>query len=256
MKKCIMAIMAHADDLEVYAGGTMAKFVEQGYEGVLVQMTESAAGARVPGKGYRQTTREETKPLRDEELRRGAEILGVRNVERLDFQSMLYSDGKDFVWIGDDDYNYRLPGAGPLMPAVAINPKLIAPVIDLITRYEPEIVIGQHMLSGFEHVCTGHILNQAFRQAMEKGVSLGQLWTPSCVRHCTWASDVRLYPSPNVLIDITSTWEKKVAAMLAHESQGLDKSVEKIRVIAQYWGLARQCELAEAFFTLCDARYR
>jgi len=24
MKKCIMAIMAHADDMEVFAGGTMA----------------------------------------------------------------------------------------------------------------------------------------------------------------------------------------------------------------------------------------
>ena len=256
MKKCIMAVVAHADDMEVFAGGTMAKFVEQGYEGVLVMLSANTAGAGVGGKKYRQTPPEECMPVRAEETRAGAAKLGVRTVEFLNFQDMLYSDGKDFLFLGDAGFNPALPGVGPLLPAVAMNPKLIAPVTEVIARYEPEIVIMQHALSGFEHITSGHIVNLAFRQAMKNGASLGQLWLPVTVRHCTWESDFRLYPSPNVLIDITAQWEKKVAAMLAHKSQGLEGAVEKIRAGNRYWGMARQCELAEAFFTLCDARYR
>jgi LmbE family N-acetylglucosaminyl deacetylase len=256
VKKLIMAVMAHADDLEVYAGGTMAKFVEQGYEGVLVMLSANIAGASAGGKKYRQTLPEECIPLRAAETRAAAEVLGVRRVEFLNFQDMLYSDGTDFVHLGDAGFNPALPGVGPLLPAVAMNPKLVAPVTEVIARYEPEIVIMQHAFSGFEHVTSGHIVNLAFRQAMKTGASLGQLWLPMTVRHCTWESDLRVYPSPNVLIDITAQWEKKSAAMLAHKSQRLEGAIEKIRLANRYWGMARQCELAEAFFTLCDARYR
>lgn len=256
VKKRIMAIVAHADDMEVYAGGTMAKFVGQGYEGIEVLLTASMAGGKIGERSYRQVAPSEIKPVRNEELRAGAAVLGVDIVERLDFQSTMHSDGEDFVWLGDDGFQASHPLAGPLLPAVAINPKLLRPVVDLIAKYEPEIVIGQHMTSGFEHVCAGHIVNLAFRQAMADGASLGQLWLPMAVRHCTWASDLRIYPSPNILIDITDTWDRKVEAMLAHTSQALADAVEKVRIASRYWGMARQCEYAEPFFTLCDARYR
>jgi LmbE family N-acetylglucosaminyl deacetylase len=256
MKKCIMAIMAHADDLEVYAGGTMAKFIAAGYEGVLVMLSANANGAAIGDKKYRETLPAEAMVVREQETREGAAILGVRHLEFLNFQSMMHSDGKGFVWLGDPGFRTDHPGMGPLIPAVAMNPRLLDPVVAAIRKYEPEIVIAQHILSGFEHVCSGHIINLAFRTAMKEGASLGQLWMPMIVRHCTWESDFRLYPSPNILIDITAQWALKEKAMLAHGSQGLEKSVAKIRLANQYWGMARQSELAEPFFTLCDARYR
>ncbi len=256
MTRRIMAVMAHADDMEVYAGGTMAKFAEQGYEGILVMLSANTAGAAAPGKSYRQTLPEECIPLRAQETRAAAALLGVRTVEFLGFQDMLHSDGREFLYLGDPGFNPTLPGAGPLLPAVAMNPRLIAPVREVMARYEPEIVIAQHTFSGFEHMTAGHIVNLAFRQALGAGASLGQLWLPAAVRHCTWDSDLRVYPSPNILIDITAQWEKKAAAMLAHRSQRLEGAIEKIRLANRYWGMARQCELAEPFFTLCDGRYR
>nr|MBC8228344.1 PIG-L family deacetylase [bacterium] len=39
MKKIIMAIGAHADDVEIRAGGTLAKYHEMGYEVVYVLTT-------------------------------------------------------------------------------------------------------------------------------------------------------------------------------------------------------------------------
>jgi LmbE family N-acetylglucosaminyl deacetylase len=251
-----MAMMAHADDMEIYAGGTVAKFADQGYDTVLVMLTANVGGAATERKRYRQTVPEECMPIRDAEMRAGAAILGVRQIECLALMNLLHSDGNDFVWMGDPAFRENHPGAGPLLPAAAINPRLIEPAIRVIRKYEPEVVIGQHMLSGFEHLCAGHIVNQAFRQAMAQGASLGQLWLPCGVRECTWASDVRIHPTPNILIDISAYWDRKAAAVRAHKSQRLEGALENIRTANRYWGMARECELAEPFVTLCDARYR
>ena len=41
-----MAIMAHPDDAEVWAGGTLAKFVRMGHQGQIVVMTYSEDSER------------------------------------------------------------------------------------------------------------------------------------------------------------------------------------------------------------------
>ncbi len=41
-----MAIGAHADDVEIHAGGTIAKLVSLGRKGVIVDMTDASAGTR------------------------------------------------------------------------------------------------------------------------------------------------------------------------------------------------------------------
>jgi len=251
-----MAVMAHADDLELYAGGTMAKFTDQGYEGILVMVTANIDGGKIGNKSYRQTTPEEVAPVRAAETEKGAAILGVRIIENLKLQNLCYSNGKGFVTIGDPDFNYCRADTGALLAAAAMNERLLQPLIDLYARYEPEIVVMQNMNSGFEHLCAGHIAHLAFRKAMAQGASLGQLWLPMALRPTAWASDLRLYASPNILIDITRHWDRKVAAILAHQSQQLESHVEGVRTINRYWGMARECELAEPFFTLCEAHYR
>ena len=251
-----MAIMAHADDLEIFAGGTMAKFTEQGYQGILVMLTGNMSGAAVGKKKYQAVLPREAAPVREQETRNGAAILGVKKIESLNFQELVYSNGTKFVWPYDPGYQYEYPGYGPTLPSVASNRRLHAPLVALLKKYQPEIVISQHMFSGIEHLCSGHIINQVFRSAIDQGISLGQLWLPVAPRYFNWAADLRIYPSPNILIDTTAQWPRKEKAILAHKSQKLKGAIEKIHMQDRYWGVARQCELAEAFFTLCDARYR
>ena len=63
MQKRILAAMAHADDLEYYAGGTMAKFVARGYEGILLMLSCNCAGGDIRGDGnYLKHSPEETMP--------------------------------------------------------------------------------------------------------------------------------------------------------------------------------------------------
>ena len=51
-KKCILVFGAHADDVDEIAGGTLAKYMAQGYQGIYVCVTNNTAGClleRAPG---------------------------------------------------------------------------------------------------------------------------------------------------------------------------------------------------------------
>ena len=43
-RKCIMVFGAHADDVDEIAGGTFAKYIDNGYEGVYICVTNNSAG--------------------------------------------------------------------------------------------------------------------------------------------------------------------------------------------------------------------
>ena len=61
----VLAIGAHPDDIELACGGTIAKFVQQGYKVGLCDLTQGELGTRG------------TKEIRKEEAQRAASILGV-----------------------------------------------------------------------------------------------------------------------------------------------------------------------------------
>jgi hypothetical protein len=46
-KKCIMVFGAHADDVEPMAGGTFAKYIDEGYEGIYVCVINNFAGCGI-----------------------------------------------------------------------------------------------------------------------------------------------------------------------------------------------------------------
>ncbi len=43
-RKCIMVFGAHADDVEPIAGGTLARYISEGYEGIYVCVINNFAG--------------------------------------------------------------------------------------------------------------------------------------------------------------------------------------------------------------------
>ncbi len=87
MTKRVLVIVAHADDMEFMAGGTIAKMASLGYEVREVIATNNERGTLDPEWDTRFTA-----DTRREEARRGAKVLGVnREVEFLG-----YEDG----WLG------------------------------------------------------------------------------------------------------------------------------------------------------------
>jgi len=249
--------MAHADDMEYYVGGTIPKFVDQGYEAILLMLSNNMAGGKIKTDGgYLTNLPEDLMPVREAEMRAGAEILGVKTIETVGFKNGLYFTGEKVAWIGDPEYDVHHPAGREPMEAADLNQRCINLIQGYLEKYEPEIVVTHNFSSGFEHTASAHLVNQAFGQAAKAGAAVGSLWIPAHVRHCAWESDVRLFPSPNVLIDISDYWERKLAALRAHVSQRVEGTIANIETIDRYWGIARNCKYAEPFFTIHDARYK
>lgn len=85
MTKKVLVIVAHADDMEFMAGGTMAKMAALGYDIREVIATNNERGTLDPDWSARFTA-----DTRMEEARRGARVLGVNP----DIEFLGYEDGR------------------------------------------------------------------------------------------------------------------------------------------------------------------
>ena len=70
-----MVLFAHPDDAEFMCGGAVARWAREGCEVHYVCITDGSAGSNEPG-----VTREELRPLREQEQRAAADVLGVASV--------------------------------------------------------------------------------------------------------------------------------------------------------------------------------
>src|SRR5262245_56243355 len=80
--KRIVVFEAHGDDMEFFAGGTIAKFAALGHTVTLVVATDN-------DKGSFELSAEELRAARDGELQAAAQVLGIESVIPLG-----YSDGE------------------------------------------------------------------------------------------------------------------------------------------------------------------
>jgi LmbE family N-acetylglucosaminyl deacetylase len=79
--KHVLVFEAHGDDMEFFAGGTVAKFADAGHAVTLVCATDN-------DKGSFELSADELRAARDKELNGAAEVLGIKRVIALG-----YSDG-------------------------------------------------------------------------------------------------------------------------------------------------------------------
>jgi LmbE family N-acetylglucosaminyl deacetylase len=124
-----MAVHAHPDDESISTGGVLALYGHAGIRTVLVTCTDGGCGDGPGGikpmdEGF---DREMVVALRQEELRRSCEILGVNHLETLG-----YSDSGMMGWPYND-----LPGSFWSTPVDEAADRLA----DLMRRYEPQVVV-------------------------------------------------------------------------------------------------------------------
>lgn len=91
MKKKIIVFSPHPDDETFGCGGTIAKKISEGYDVVIVIMTDGRYSFSVRCGIESNPTPEELKYIRKEEVRRAAKILGVpeENLLFLDFEDTM-----------------------------------------------------------------------------------------------------------------------------------------------------------------------
>lgn len=190
-RKCIMVFGAHADDADEIAGGTLAKYIAMGYEGVYVVAINNLDGCdlkRTPwyDKGPNFTISSsphiypagalETSQIREEEARQAAAVYPAIPVF-LNFKEPTFFLGRYRINY-DQDFYYRYdPPGRPLISLACHLDDQLDTIVGLLRKYKPEIVIT-HTLGGekLDHGNAAYLIYLAFVEAMEQKIPVGKLW--------------------------------------------------------------------------------
>ncbi|MBE7174903.1 MAG: bacillithiol biosynthesis deacetylase BshB1 [Mucilaginibacter polytrichastri] len=182
MKLDILVIAVHPDDSELCCSGTILKHIAEGKKVGIVDLTRGELGTRGSAE------------MRDKEAADAAEILGLSVRENLRMR-----DG----FFAIDEENQRK-------------------IISVIRKYQPDIILtnaedDRHS----DHGRAAQLVEEATFMAglvkitTENGTENQEPWRPSLLLHFIQDRFIK----PDILIDISDFWEKKVQSILAYRSQ-------------------------------------
>ncbi|MFL6336164.1 MAG: PIG-L deacetylase family protein [Pyrinomonadaceae bacterium] len=201
--RVILCVFAHPDDESFMAAGVACKYAEEGARVALVTATLGEEG----GAGDPPVcTKEELPAVREAELRRAVEILGIGSLDLLGYRDK------------------QLASA----PVDEIREKLVR----LLRRHRPQVVItfdpnGSNAHT--DHVAISRFTSDAVQAAAdarffpEAGAAhqiIRLLWTtPSPCWELALKERPGEEPGVDFLIDVGPWWKTKEAALRAHRSQ-------------------------------------
>lgn len=217
-----LVLFAHPDDAEYMCGGTVAKWAREGCAVHYVVVTDGSAGSNEPG-----ATREELRPIREDEQRAAAEVLGVRTVTFLgEIDGMLE--------VTPDTRRKVTREVRRLRPDV-----LVAPDPSLLWSSSGYINHSDHKAAGM--LALSAVMPDAptrliFPELLGEGIEpfkVPNLWLSS--------SD------SDTFVDITETLDVKLKALAQHVSQGGADAERWVRERAQQVGDQAGFTFGEAF---------
>lgn len=183
MKLNILAFAAHPDDTELSCAGTLASQVAQGHKVGVVDFTRGEMGTRG------------TVEIREQEAQASAQILKLSVRENLGFE--------DAFFVNDKKHQLE--------------------VARVIRKYQPDIILANAVSD--RHPDHGRAANLVVESSFiaglrrielfdEQGNAL-QPWRPRAVYHYIQSN----YIQPDLVVDISQYWEKKMQAIKAFQSQ-------------------------------------
>jgi mycothiol S-conjugate amidase len=134
----LMAVHAHPDDESSKGAATMARYVAEGHEVMVVTCTGGEAGSVLNPAMDRPEVLENMAAIRREEMARAAEILGVQH-----------------RWLGFVDSG--LPEGDPLPPlpegCFALTPleESVPPLVKVIREFRPHVIVTYDENGGYPH---------------------------------------------------------------------------------------------------------
>lgn len=195
--KRALCIQPHSDDNEIGMGGTVAALAARGCEVHYLTVTNGDLG-------------QPAEPMEP------AALAALRREEAIAAGSLL--GAKEFHFFDEPD------GSLSDVPALA------GKIAELIRAVRPDVVFcpdpWARYEAHFDHVTTGRAAAQAF-------LSAGLAQYPRGTKTSPWQpSAIGFYftQEPNVVVDVTETFEKKFAAMALHRSQLDEQTLGLYRV--------------------------
>ncbi|MCC6314925.1 MAG: PIG-L family deacetylase [Thermomicrobiales bacterium] len=215
-----MIVVAHPDDSEFGAAGTVARLTAAGKQVTIVQVTSGGKGSPNPDANSNQVA-----ATRESELREAARRLGVQEV----------------VFLRCTD--------GELTPDLNLREKIVR----MIRAHKPDVIVTHDPFRPYalhaDHRAVGLVTTDAvYPTARDPLYFPGQL-REGLEPHKT--AEIWYFGAerPDKVIDITDTFDRKIDALMAHKSQigdaeGLDERMrERAREVAE----GCDFELGEAF---------
>jgi LmbE family N-acetylglucosaminyl deacetylase len=207
--KRILVVMAHPDDCDFGAGGTIAQWTSRGIEVSYCIITNGDQGGEASDFPL-----EEMAQVRQREQRAAGKELGVDNVTFL---------------------NYR---DGSLFPSLELRKEIVREIRrdkpDRMVVQSPERNWERIFASHPDHLAAGETAIQAVYPDARNPYAFTDLkdagFEPWRVREL-WITGS---PQPNHYVDITDTFSKKMAALHAHVSQTAHN--QELEEMVRSWG--------------------
>jgi bacillithiol biosynthesis deacetylase BshB1 len=224
IKLDILVLPVHPDDAELGCAGTLLKHIAAGKKVGIADLTRGELGTRGSAE------------IREQEAAASARILGLSVRENIGIPDGFFENTKE----------YQLK------------------VIETIRKYQPEIIITNAYHDRHpDHGRANELVEaSAFLSGLRKietyfNGELQQAWRPNLVLHFIQDN----YIKPDILVDVTDYWDKKIESILAYGSQFYNpewegepqtyiSSPEFIQVIearAREFGKSIQVKYAEGF---------
>jgi LmbE family N-acetylglucosaminyl deacetylase len=222
----ILIVVAHPDDIEFGAGGSAAVWSAQGAEVSYCIVTDGAGGSNAAD-----MTPERLVDIRREEQTRAAELVGVHDVHYLG-----YRDGELVASLDLRRHLTRLIRQLRPNRVVIMDPTIVLVAED-----------GFNYINHPDHRAAGEAALYAVFPSAGSRLVMPELLTEGLEPHSVKELYLLMSDKPNIAVDVTAVWDRKVAALLAHRSQLDETVVDMIRGWDVETGKAVGVELAESF---------
>lgn len=215
MKKTILAVGAHPDDIDISCSGTIAKLIKDGGEAYYLVLTDGSKGSEDS-----RISNQELIKIRQAEQQKAADLLGVKKVFFLDFV-----DGE-----------------------LQNTPDLRKQIVKIIRRIKPTTVIcwdptlfydGNRMFVNHpDHRIGGETTLDCVYPFARNARTFPELLDEGLKPHVVDELLIINFSNANFYVDISGTIDKKIEAIKCHKSQfeDLEKFAERIKLMSQMTG--------------------
>lgn len=229
MKKVILGIAAHPDDLDFGASGSFAKWIREGARAYYLICTDGCKGSDDPS-----MTEAKLVKIRAAEQREAAKILGL----------------KDLFFLGYKDTQ------------LVADLKLKKDIVRVIRQLKPDIVVtmdptvvyairgNQAFINHTDHRAAGQAAIDAVFPLSRDRLTFPELEKEGLSPHKVEAVYLTRFDEPSEIIDISATVDLKIKALLAHKSQIKEEMVEAVKKRAAALGKKHGFKYAEGFVKL------
>ncbi len=222
-----LVVVAHPDDADFIAAGTVAHWAAAGAECVYLLCTDGEKGSADPA----------TDPARLAARRRAEQRAALAHLGGHDVWSLGFEDGT-------------------LAPTLALRRAIAA----AICRFRPDVVVcqdptayflGREYLNHPDHRAAGEATLAAIFPAARNPLIFPDLFRDGLTPHAVHTVYLAATERPDTWVDITATLDRKLAALAEHRSQFTREQVEPfVRRWAAETGRAAGVPYAEAFRVL------